>query len=220
VEPRDRWHEAAGAGEAGAEAQDGSDPQDNSEAKNDGEAKDIQDDNGTPIVVAGAQSLTDARAETETFVSNAGKSQGDSGRVTAVGAAAALVVLSLVITGCAQPQDAPPQGQTAAPVPLPESSSGYYGVYTSGNVVLFGKLESANDEWITLSDVHYVRSGVNPDTKQMANQLVKRNREWHQPGTSAINRQNVLVIEPVAQDSRMMGLIKSAAPASTEDPAP
>jgi hypothetical protein len=50
---------------------------------------------------------------------------------------------------------------------------------------------------------------VNPDTKQAANQLVKRNREWHQPDRSAINRQNVLVIEPVAENSKMMGLIKN-----------
>jgi hypothetical protein len=133
---------------------------------------------------------------------------------------AVVLAASLAAAGCMAGQTAPAQGQGAAPAPLPESSSGYYGVYTSGNVVLFGKLESANDEWITLSDVHYVRSGVNPDTKQVANQLVKRNREWHQPDTSAINRQNVLVVEPVAGDSKMMGLIKSAVPASTTDTAP
>jgi hypothetical protein len=135
-------------------------------------------------------------------------------------AATMLLGASLVATGCFAGPTAALQGQSAAPVPLPESSSGYYGVYTSGNVVLFGKLESADGEWITLSDVHYVRGGVNPDTKQVTNQLVKRNREWHQPDRSAINRQNVLVVEPVESNSKMMGLIKSAVPASTTDTAP
>jgi hypothetical protein len=146
--------------------------------------------------------------------------RGVDGRTVRRVRAMAVIGASFLMTGCIAGQTATTRGQGAAPAPLPESSSGYYGVYTSGNVVLFGKLEGANGEWITLSDVHYVRSGVNPDTKQMANQLVKRNREWHQPDRSAINRQNVLVVEPVAESSKMMGLIKSAVPASTADPAP
>jgi hypothetical protein len=158
--------------------------------------------------------------DTEAFVMEACVNRGVGSRCMRRTLAAVVLGASFVTAGCIAGQTAPSPGQGAAPVPLPESSSGYYGVYTSGNVVLFGKLEGANGEWITLSDVHYVRSGVNPDTKQVANQLVKRNREWHQPDRSAINRQNVLVVEPVAESSKMMGLIKSAVPASTADPAP
>jgi hypothetical protein len=96
----------------------------------------------------------------------------------------------------------------AASVQMPESPSGYYGVYTSSNVVLFGKLVRADAEWVVLKDVHYIRTNMDPEKKQMANQLVKRNREWHQPSESAIARSQILVVEPVATDSRMMTLIR------------
>lgn len=91
---------------------------------------------------------------------------------------------------------------------LPESSSGYYGVYTASNVVLFGKLVRADSEWVVLNNVHYVRSNVDPDKKQIANQLVQRAKEWHKPGETAVSRRHVLVIEPVAQDSQMMTVIQ------------
>lgn len=97
----------------------------------------------------------------------------------------------------------PSQGQAG----MPESPSGYYGVYTTSNVVLFGKLAGVNDDWITLTDVYYVRSNVTEE-RQVANQLVKRASEWHAPQESAIARQNILVIEPVAQESRMMTMIR------------
>jgi hypothetical protein len=90
---------------------------------------------------------------------------------------------------------------------LPVSATGYYAVYMSNNVVLFGKLAGADDEWVTLTDVHYIRSNVDPAKKEVANQLMKRSGEWHQPNESAIARQNIVVIEPVTQDSRMMTLI-------------
>ena len=49
--------------------------------------------------------------------------------------------------------DKPVESAVSATLGLPESPSGYYGVYTSSSVVLFGKLVRADNDWVTLADV-------------------------------------------------------------------
>ena len=128
-----------------------------------------------------------------------------------------IVGSSMLLVSCGAPDtpaapavgvDKPVASAVSATLGLPESPSGYYGVYTSSSVVLFGKLVRADKDWVTLADVYSIRSNVDPAKKTVENQLVRRKGEWHQPGESAIARQNILVIEPVAQDSRMMTLIR------------
>jgi hypothetical protein len=119
-----------------------------------------------------------------------------------------LTSCSRSIEGSAAAASSVVQENASKPQGLPESPTGYYGVYTASNVVLFGKLVRIDSDWITLANVHYIRSNMDPEKKQVANQLVKRVREWHAPAESTIARANVIVIEPVASDSRVMTLIR------------
>jgi hypothetical protein len=61
-----------------------------------------------------------------------------------------------------------------------------------------------------LTDVFYIQSSANPETKAVINILVKRGKEWHGPQFMYINAKNILVIEPVAPDSQVAKLIKEA----------
>jgi hypothetical protein len=52
-----------------------------------------------------------------------------------------------------------------------------------------------------------VQTRQNPETKAVANILVKRGAEPHQPDRMLINRSQVLTIEPVKSDSQIAKLI-------------
>jgi hypothetical protein len=93
---------------------------------------------------------------------------------------------------------------------IPTSSTGYYAVFTAANVVVYGKLVKADGEWLTLNDVHYVRSNMDPEKKQLDNRLVKRGNEWHKPTETFIARSQIILMEPVSQDSRIMAMIRDA----------
>jgi hypothetical protein len=58
-----------------------------------------------------------------------------------------------------------------------------------------------------LRDVFYIQSRENPQTKQVANVLIKRGGEWHAPDRMILNRQQVQFIEPVKEDSQVAKLI-------------
>lgn len=72
-----------------------------------------------------------------------------------------------------------------------------------------GKAEIGSD-CITLRDVHYIQSQVNPDTRAVSSILIKRGNECHKPNVMYINAREVLMIEPVAADSQVAKLIQDA----------
>jgi len=76
--------------------------------------------------------------------------------------------------------------------------------------VFFGKLEDTGAPFLTLRDVFYVQRQAEPNKKDVKNLLVKRGGEWHGPDSMRINRQHVILIEPVAPSSRVANLIKEA----------
>jgi hypothetical protein len=83
----------------------------------------------------------------------------------------------------------------------------YQAVLLNNGQVYFGKLESAQSDFPVLRDVFYVASQVHPETKQVTNVLVRRGKELHGPSFMALNRQSILLIEPVKEDSQVAQLI-------------
>ncbi len=73
--------------------------------------------------------------------------------------------------------------------------------------VYFGRLEQADSPYPVLRDVYYVQSGVNPGTKEVANVLLKRGKEWHSPDHMILNAHHIVMIEPVSPDSKVAQLI-------------
>jgi hypothetical protein len=90
---------------------------------------------------------------------------------------------------------------------VPELSTPYHAVALMNGQVYFGRVEALGSDYTILRDVYYIQGRQNPDTKAVVNVLIKRGREWHAPDRMIINRQQVLLIEPVKEDSQVARLI-------------
>ena len=110
-----------------------------------------------------------------------------------------LVLTSIVLmAGCA----APP---TAVSFTTP-----YQAVLLSNNSVYFGKLAGFGTSSPVLTDVFYIVSQTNPETKQVSNILVKRGKELHGPDRMYLNANSIVFVEPVGTDSKVAQLISEA----------
>jgi len=92
----------------------------------------------------------------------------------------------------------------------PELATPFQAVLLQNGQAFFGQLANANSDYPVLRNVYYIRSQVNQETKQVTNQLVKRGQEWHAPDVMVINRQHIVLIEPVKPDSQVAKLIEEA----------
>jgi len=92
----------------------------------------------------------------------------------------------------------------------PTFTTEYQAVFMDNGQVFFGKLSHAGAPYPLLNDVHYIGREASPDGKEVKNILVKRGNEWHAPEYMYINGQHIVVIEPVAANSRVAELIKEA----------
>jgi hypothetical protein len=93
---------------------------------------------------------------------------------------------------------------------LPPTGTTYQAVALMNGQLFFGRLDSGTagaGSYLVLRDVFYVQTRQNPDTKAVANVLVKRGGEAHGPDRMIINRQQVLLIEPVRAESQIGQLI-------------
>jgi hypothetical protein len=125
------------------------------------------------------------------------KRQRGSGTLTAVGAVALVLLLLLAVFVLWQ----------GSRVRL---TSNYSAVFLDSGQAYFGKLESLGTPWspyVVLTDVYYVQSVTNPETKQTNNILVKRGKEWHGPDRMIINNRHLVLVEPVAENSKVAQLI-------------
>jgi hypothetical protein len=86
----------------------------------------------------------------------------------------------------------------------------YYAVLLNNGSVYFGKLEGLGTPYLTLRDVFYVQSSVNPDTKATTNVLVRRGKELHGPDLMIISEKSVTFIEPVGVGSKVGQLIEES----------
>ena len=90
---------------------------------------------------------------------------------------------------------------------VPELSTPYHAVALTNGQLFFGRIDGFGTDYTVLRDVFYIQTRQNPDTKQVANVLIKRGGEAHGPDRMIINRQQVLLIEPVKEDSQIARLI-------------
>jgi hypothetical protein len=84
----------------------------------------------------------------------------------------------------------------------------YHAVLLINGQAFFGHLEGLDTDHPVLRDVYYIQSQQNPETKQVTNVLVKRGREWHAPDRMILNKQHLLLVEPVKEDSQVAKLIE------------
>jgi small nuclear ribonucleoprotein (snRNP)-like protein len=114
-----------------------------------------------------------------------------------------LVCLVLVLgTGCA------PAGKVDSPAVT--FSTPYQAVVLINNSVYYGKLTGWGTSNPVLTDVFYIISKTNPDTKQVSNVLVKRGKELHGPDRMYLNGSQIIFVEPVGADSKVAQLIAEA----------
>jgi hypothetical protein len=83
----------------------------------------------------------------------------------------------------------------------------YQAVLLSNGSVYFGRLEGYGAHDPVLTDVYYIVSQQNPETKQVQNSLVKRGKELHEPDRMYLNPNQILFVEPVGPNSKVAQLI-------------
>jgi hypothetical protein len=86
----------------------------------------------------------------------------------------------------------------------------YQVVFLDNGQAYIGKLEQAASPYPVLRDVFYVQRQVEGDKKEVKYLLTKRGGEWHMPEYMRINARHIVMIEPVAPESRMAKLIQEA----------
>jgi hypothetical protein len=118
----------------------------------------------------------------------------------ALGCLAGLVLL--LGTGCAAPAKTDAQTVTF--------STPYQAVVLINNSVYYGKLSGWGTSNPVLTDVYYILSKTDPDTKKVSNVLIKRGKELHGPDRMYLNASQVILVEPVGTDSKVAQLISEA----------
>jgi hypothetical protein len=73
--------------------------------------------------------------------------------------------------------------------------------------VYYGHLEGLGTSIPVITDVYYVNSITNPQTKEVANILVRRGKEWHAPDRMYLNARHIVMVEPVSPNSKVAQLI-------------
>jgi hypothetical protein len=73
--------------------------------------------------------------------------------------------------------------------------------------VYFGHLTGLGQDYPVVTDVYYVQSVTNPQTREVSNMLVRRGKEWHSPDRMYLNARHIVVVEPVGANSKVAQLI-------------
>jgi hypothetical protein len=86
----------------------------------------------------------------------------------------------------------------------------YQAVLLTNGSAYFGKLDGYGSPHPVLTEVYYIVTQTNPDTKQNNNVLVKRGKELHEPDRMYLNPNQILCVEPVGPNSKVAQLIAQA----------
>ena len=89
----------------------------------------------------------------------------------------------------------------------PEITTPYAAVLLDNNQVYFGKLANSGAPFPELTDVYYIQSQVNQETKAVTSILVRRGNEVHGPDRMFLNERHIILIEPVSANSKVAQLI-------------
>jgi hypothetical protein len=123
-------------------------------------------------------------------------------RLATVFALACVGAAFLALTGCGKPS----------------FSTDYQAVFMDNGQVFFGKLSNGGGDYPLLKEVYYIGRQATPAVQaskdqaspEVKNILIKRGNEWHGPDYMYINKQHIVVIEPVSPKSRVATLITEA----------
>jgi hypothetical protein len=91
----------------------------------------------------------------------------------------------------------------------PEITTPYSAILLDNGQVYYGKLTNAGSNFPQLTDVYYIQSQANPETKAVTSVLVRRGNEWHGPDRMFLNQHHVILIEPVGTNSKVAQLIEA-----------
>jgi hypothetical protein len=94
--------------------------------------------------------------------------------------------------------------------PTVQFTTSYQAVLLTNGSVYFGHLRDYGTPHPVLTDVFYIVSQTNPETKQVNNALVKRGKELHEPDQMYLNPNQILFVEPVGPSSKVAQLIAQA----------
>jgi hypothetical protein len=86
----------------------------------------------------------------------------------------------------------------------------FQAVLLTNGAVYFGHLQGYGEHNPLLTDVYYIVSQTNPETKQANNVLVKRGKELHEPDRMYLNPNQILFVEPVGPNSKVVQLMSQA----------
>lgn len=102
-------------------------------------------------------------------------------------------------------------------------SSKYQAVFISNGQVYFGKVSGEKKNYVSVSDVYYMvlkqplqnqkAEGADPTQDQAKTEytLVKLGKEMHGPTSMSINKDQILFIENLSDDSKVVSAIKNSA---------
>jgi hypothetical protein len=91
----------------------------------------------------------------------------------------------------------------------PEIKTPYAAVLLDNGQLYYGKLANAGSKFPELTDVYYIQSSVNQESKAVTSVLVRRGNEWHGPDRMFLNEHHVVLIEPVGTGSKVAQLIEA-----------
>jgi hypothetical protein len=91
----------------------------------------------------------------------------------------------------------------------PEITTPYAAVTLDNNQLFYGKLTNADSSFPELTDVYYIQSGVNQETKAVSSVLVPRRNDVHGPDRMFLNQRHIVLIEPVGANSKVAQLIEA-----------
>ena len=91
----------------------------------------------------------------------------------------------------------------------PEITTPYSAVLLDNNQLYYGKLANAGSSFPELTDVYYIQSQANQETKAVTSVLVRRGAEWHGPDRMFLNERHIILIEPVGTGSKVAQLIEA-----------
>jgi len=91
----------------------------------------------------------------------------------------------------------------------PEITTPYTAVLLDNGQLYYGKLANAGSKFPELTDVYYIQSSVNQESKAVTSVLVRRGNEWHGPDRMFLNERHIVLIEPVGTGSKVAQLIEA-----------
>lgn len=97
----------------------------------------------------------------------------------------------------------------------------FQAVFLSNGQTYFGKVVDPNEKYVALADVYYLvlkqplqnqnntDQGQNQDQSKPEYTLIKLGKEMHGPTSMSINKDQILFIENLADDSKVVSAIKN-----------